>query len=71
MSVFKLIKKAVEAATKTIVVKVKSTDYYARDGDLDDEYIQIIDPERLIEELKALDRATRKAGASDKGETEC
>jgi hypothetical protein len=63
---FKQIAAAVEAATKTIVVKVKSSDYYARAGDLDDEYIQIIDPERFIEELKALDRlAAPEAGAGD------
>lgn len=63
MNIFDQIAKAAEKATKTITVKVQSTGYYRREGDLEDAYIQIIDPDLFIEELRAIAKA--QAGAPE------
>ncbi len=45
---------AIEASQKTITVMVPRTDYYARSGDTEEDYLTYICPYTLLEKLKEL-----------------
>lgn len=50
---------AIDAATQTVEVKVDSTDYYRRAGDLDTHYLTYVCPNKLKDALAGLAESKR------------
>lgn len=52
--------KIVDEARKEIMIVVRSTDFYSRPGDLDEEYLEYVCPQLLMSNLQHFIEANEK-----------